>query len=169
MAAARSAAAAVLADAHYGAGDAIEGACGCSVAQGVKRLLNRFDEMEVANKKRRAATNLQVKQLKKQQTATSAELSDAKRVLSHLLKAVNSVGTAIGHGTAVTRELCRTVDQRGPAVAASAGAAISGDVTTAATFSPALLDVPRKAPWTKDLVVIEAMPAFFIAWRAVFA
>jgi len=157
-AAARAAAAAVLADADTSGGSAADATCNCSVARGVKRLMLKFDEVELASKKRRAATNLQLKELTKRQTASSAQVADVKRILSEVLKAVNCVGTVVGHGAAVTRELCHTVDRRGPGPALSVPAADSAVSVTGATLSPSLLDVPTKAPWAKDLVVSDAFP-----------
>jgi len=132
----------------------------CSDGRGIKHLLKRIDELEAAGKKRRAATNMQLKDLSKRQTAASAHAGDAKRILSEVLKAVNYVGTAIGHGASVTKELCRAVDNQGVGTAGSAGPALA-DPATGVLLSPALLDTPRKAPWAKDMMVSRALPFFF--------
>jgi len=118
----------------------------------------RIDELEAAAKKRRAATNLQLKDLSKRQTVASAHTGDVKRILSEVLKAVNCVGTALGHGASATRELCRTVEQRGAAGARTAGAVNGVESAATSLHSPSFFDVPRKAPWAKDMVVSRELP-----------
>jgi len=152
--ASRATAAGVLSDAAAAVGTCCnDHACNLSSARGVKRLLSRIDELEAENRKRRIATNKQVKQLSKRQVADSAEVGDVKRILSEVLKAVNCVGVAIGPGAAVTRDLCRTVEKRGGSAAGSVGGPVTAVLATSGTLSPAILDVPRKAPWAKDMVV----------------
>jgi len=148
----------VGADASAVASPSISEGCLCSDGREVKLLHLRIDELEAAAKKRRAAINLQLKDLSKRQTVASAHTGDVKRILSEVLKAVNCVGTALGHGASATRELCRTVEQRGAAGARTAGAANGVDSSAASLHSPSFFDVPRKAPWAKDTVVSRELP-----------
>lgn len=152
-AASRTEHAALLAEGRANPGSAASVSCMCSEKRGVKHLLVRIDEREAAGKKRRAETTMQLKYRSKRQTAASAHAADVKRILSEVLKAVNYVGTAIGHGASAAKELCRAVDERGAGPAEPAGAADRVDPATVASLSPAFLDVPRKVPWAKDMVV----------------
>ena len=132
----------------------------CSDKRGVKPLLVRIDELEAAGKKRRAATNMQLKDLSKRQTAASAHAADVKRILSEVLKAVNYVGTAIGHGASAAKELCRVVDGLSAGPAEPAGAVDRVNLATVASLSPSFFDEPRQAPWAKDMVVSREFFSF---------
>jgi len=144
-----AAAAAASRDARALSGSGTSVSCMCSDGRGIKHLLMRIDELEAAGKKRRAATNMRLQDLRKRQTAASAHAGDAKRILSEVPKAVNYVGTASGHGASNTNVLCRAVRNQGVGTTSSAGPA-RADPATGVLLSPAAFDTPRKAPSAKD-------------------
>ena len=86
----------VRADANAVASPSTSEGCFFSDWREVKFFDLRIDELKAAAKKRLAATNLQLKDLRKQQTEASVHNEEFKRILSELLKAVNCVGTALG-------------------------------------------------------------------------
>lgn len=113
-----------------------------------KRLRTLVDEHERESKKRRVATNRQIKELRKVSTAIQSEVGAVKLTMKAVVKTVNLVGTAINHGNSAMKDICRAVDRRGFGPDTVAPATITTSVVTASALSEL-----KEAPWAQLMMV----------------
>jgi len=147
------------------AGSAAIDACNCAAAESNQYLRKRISNLEEAlashkrlhtlveehekeRKKRRVATNRQIKDLRKVSTAIQSEVGAVKMTMKAVVKTVNLVGTAINHGNAAMKDICRAVDSRGVGPGTVAPAANTTSVVTADALS-----VLKEAPWAQLMMV----------------
>jgi len=113
-----------------------------------KRLRTLLEEHEKERKKRRVATNKQMKELRKVSTAIQSEVGAVKMTMKAVVKTVNLVGTAINHGNAAMKDVCRAVNSRG----VGSGTFTPATNTTSMVTADALT-VLKEAPWAQQMMV----------------
>jgi len=113
-----------------------------------KRLRTLLEEHEKERKKRRVATNKQMKELRKVSTAIQSEVGAVKMTMKAVFKTVNLVGTAINHGNAAMKDVCRAVNSRG----VGSGTFTPATNTTSMVTADALT-VLKEAPWAQQMMV----------------
>ena len=113
-----------------------------------KRLRKQLDEHEQESKKRRVATNRQIKELRKAAAAIQSEVGAVKTTMKAVVKTINLVGTAVNHGNAAMKDLCKAVDRRDARVGTNAPTSHTTSMVTASVLSEL-----RQAPWTQQLMV----------------
>lgn len=128
-----------------------------------KRLHTLVDEHEKESKKRRVATNRQIKELRKVSTAIQSEVGAVKLTMKAVVKTLNLVGTAINHGNAAMKDICRSVDHRVDGSGTVAPATNSASVVTANVLSEL-----KEAPWAQQMMVRGTACSLLILVAVVF-
>ena len=154
--AARAAAAAVL-DAStppdsselLGGGSRATQQCSCTIARMEKRVLDRLDEVEAADKKRMVAFGKRVTAVRLDRTSTKSQVVAIKTGMTGMRQSTNAISTAVSRGAVAMRDLAAVIELRG----AGGGSASNGAIVPVPSNTASLSDTPRVAPWTKPMVV----------------
>jgi len=154
--AARAAAAAVFETASPPAAMALAAAgsrgaqrCTCTVARMEKRLLDKMEEMEDANKRRFVAFGKRMTAVRLDTTATKSQVAAIKTGMTGMRQTSNAISTAVSRGAVTMRGLTSAIELR----SAGRDATTNGGIVSVPSTATGLFEVPRLAPWTKPMVV----------------
>ncbi|OSX78684.1 hypothetical protein BU14_0103s0028 [Porphyra umbilicalis] len=113
-----------------------------------KRVLDRLDEVEAANKKRMVAFGKRVTAVRLDITSTKSQVVAIKTGMTGMRQTTNAISTAVSRGAVAMRDLAAAIELRGAGGGASSNDAIVPVPSNTASF----FDTPRVASWTKQMV-----------------